>query len=369
MWVVQEGEYGYANTFDLTIDHIFFELAMHPWTVRNELDLFQRYFSYMDEVRYPTSATLFPGGIGFTHDMGSGLTLNAGHAQNYGGSMTQEELQNWILGAGLYWKATLDTTWLADKRETLTRCFRSMQIRDDVHSAKRDGITSMLSVTGKRDRDITTYDAMDASLQQVNDSMYIAVKSFASYLALEAMFQQLNEPALAAESRAAALKTAAGISSHWDPRTRTFPALFDGKSQSMIVPAVEGLVYPFMMGLREQVSLSGPYGELIRRLKAHLDAVLTPGVCLDPKTGGWWLSSTSQTTWQSKVYLAQFIAEEILGIRDSRTSGKPDVAQVSYQLLGAPAVGWSDQIRHSDGTAYGGRHYPRGVTSALWWLR
>ncbi|PWN57245.1 beta-xylosidase, partial [Chryseobacterium phosphatilyticum] len=36
-WVVNEGEYRMMNTFDLTVDQLFFELKMNPWTVRNEL--------------------------------------------------------------------------------------------------------------------------------------------------------------------------------------------------------------------------------------------------------------------------------------------------------------------------------------------
>ncbi|MGA2446324.1 MAG: glycoside hydrolase family 52 protein [Opitutaceae bacterium] len=40
LWVVYEGEYRMMNTFDLTVDHLFFELAWHPWTVRNTLALF-----------------------------------------------------------------------------------------------------------------------------------------------------------------------------------------------------------------------------------------------------------------------------------------------------------------------------------------
>jgi len=366
LWVVSEGEYGLANTFDLTIDHVFLELALHPWTVRNELDVFLKYYSYVDQIHYPGASQLLPGGLGFTHDMGSGLKMNAG--QSYGGIMTQEELQNWILTAGLYWKNTGDRQWLSAQRETLTSCLRSMQVRDDVDPSKRDGITTMLSVNAKRDHDITTYDAMDASLQQVNDSLYISVKSFAAYLALEAAFQELNEAAFAREAHTAAVKTAGSIVTHWNPQSRMFPAIFDGKSESKIVPAVEGLVYPYMMGLRREVSVDGPYGELIRDLKTHLETVLSPGACIDAKTGGWYLSNTSKTTWQSKVYLAQFIAEQVLRIEGARTRGTQDVAGVSYQLLGAPAVGWWDQIRHSDGTAYGGRHYPRGVTSSLWWL-
>src|SRR6185312_16244199 len=40
LWVVNEGEYRMINTFDLTVDHLFFELDWHPWAVRDVLDLF-----------------------------------------------------------------------------------------------------------------------------------------------------------------------------------------------------------------------------------------------------------------------------------------------------------------------------------------
>jgi hypothetical protein len=34
LWVVNEGEYRMMNTFDLTVDQLFYELKMNPWTVR-----------------------------------------------------------------------------------------------------------------------------------------------------------------------------------------------------------------------------------------------------------------------------------------------------------------------------------------------
>jgi hypothetical protein len=49
LWVVNEGEYRMINTFDLTVDQLFFELRWHPWAVRNALDLFVRRYSYTDE--------------------------------------------------------------------------------------------------------------------------------------------------------------------------------------------------------------------------------------------------------------------------------------------------------------------------------
>ena len=120
--------------------------------------------------------------------------------------------------------------------------------------------------------------------------------------------------------------------------------------------------------MQKEVSTNGYYKDLIDKLRIHLQTILKPGVCIDPKTDGWLLSTTSRTTWQSKVFLSQYIAENILGIKDERTNGTIDKAEYAFQVLGCPSVGWSDQIRNSNGTAYGGRHYPRGVTSALWWL-
>jgi hypothetical protein len=51
LWVVNEGEYRMMNTFDLTVDHLFFELEWFPWAIRNVLDLFVSRYSYTDRVQ------------------------------------------------------------------------------------------------------------------------------------------------------------------------------------------------------------------------------------------------------------------------------------------------------------------------------
>jgi lipopolysaccharide assembly outer membrane protein LptD (OstA) len=43
LYVVNEGEYRMMNTLDLTVDQLFFELKMNPWTVRNELETLLTY--------------------------------------------------------------------------------------------------------------------------------------------------------------------------------------------------------------------------------------------------------------------------------------------------------------------------------------
>jgi hypothetical protein len=103
-WVVNEGEYRMMNTFDLTVDQLFFEMNMNPWTVRNELDMFVERFSYYDTVKLPGEDKEYPGGISFTHDMGVVNTISRkGYSsyEKYGidgcfSHMTHEQLTNWI---------------------------------------------------------------------------------------------------------------------------------------------------------------------------------------------------------------------------------------------------------------------------------
>lgn len=80
-WTVNEGEYRMLGTFDLAVDHLFFELARNPWAVRNQLDWFADRYSYTDRVRLPGDQREYPGGLSFTHDMGIGNCLSRpGHS-------------------------------------------------------------------------------------------------------------------------------------------------------------------------------------------------------------------------------------------------------------------------------------------------
>jgi xylan 1,4-beta-xylosidase len=109
---------------------------------------------------------------------------------------------------------------------------------------------------------------------------------------------------------------------------------------------------------------TGAYGDYIRALKTHFNTVLQPGVCLFDD-GGWKLSSTSDNSWLSKIYLCQFIAREILGLPDGDTGRRADAAHVAW--LTHPELSywsWSDQI--IAGKIKGSKYYPRGVTSILW---
>ena len=97
-WIVNEGTFLMMNTFDLLIDHLFFECRYHPWTVRNALDFFVESYSYKDQCS-----------ISFTHDMGSHYVFTPKGQSSYEipyltdcfSYMTQEQLCNWSLAACL----------------------------------------------------------------------------------------------------------------------------------------------------------------------------------------------------------------------------------------------------------------------------
>ena len=250
----------------------------------------------------------------------------------------------------------------------LKTCLQSMLLRDNPDPAQRDGITKFINLNPSGGQEITTYDSLDRSLCPSYRNGYIAMKSWAADLALETMFRDLSDKDDAATARQQADLTAASIVAKWDKHERYLPAVFDGKTTARILPIVEGLVFPYEMGLTRETAPDGPYGALIKVLHDHVDNALQPGICLDSVTGAWKLSSTSHNTWQSKVYLSQFIVERILGIKDERVDGKVDQVHASFQVCGAASQAWTDQLNSATSQALGSTHYPRGVTSALWWL-
>lgn len=365
IWCVAEGSYAYINTLDLTADHLFYELAMHPWTMRNQLDFFASRYNYHDSVKTP-SGQVYPGGISFCHDMGKNHTFTAAGKSNYEnivhhGFMTQEELQNWILCSAVYTITQGKSSWLTEKQTVWEDVLDSMLIRDDVNPSARDGITSCINVN----HEITTYDSLDSSLKSVRDNLYIAVKSWASYVLLEKVFTELEDDNRAQICRDAASRTAAAVAAK--SNGQWIPAIFDGSNTSRIIPAVEALSYVHYAGLEDAVSTTGPYADLISALSVHLDTILVSGTCLDSTSGGWKLSSTSTNTWQSKVYLSQYVAEQVLGMSDARVVGDVDAIHADFQANQVGVSGWCDQLNSGSGTDRGSKHYPRGVTSMLWW--
>ncbi len=79
-WREMEGEYNYVNTFDLTVDHAFYDSLMYPWALRNVLDTYSGAlngsgYAFTHPLYDITSNTIVSSnGFGFHHDMGTGLT-------------------------------------------------------------------------------------------------------------------------------------------------------------------------------------------------------------------------------------------------------------------------------------------------------
>ena len=379
-WRVTEGFYGYINTFDLTVDFAFFESLMYPWALRNVLDTYsgalpRTGYSFLEPLYDPsTDAEVSPNGFSFHHDMGNWPVSDApGTNPVFDDYMGDEQLQNWILDAGLYWSHSADNAWLTNNATLLQTCLNSMLLRDNPTAADRNGVTKYVNQP-----ESTTFDDLDSSLRTAQFSGRLAVRNWACYLALEPMFTQLGDATDATTCNNMAALVAQTIVGLWNSYARPLgyiPALLDGSDESAIIPMVEGLAYPLQMGLTNAVDrIGGPYASLLQALSNHLAAVLVPGRCLNANSGAWDMTSAtgyanSHNSWQSKMYTAQYAAEHVLGFTGNIVNGNVDQVHATIQIQNAPFYEWSDQLDASGGNSFlGGCHYPRGVTSALWWL-
>ncbi|MDQ8201868.1 glycoside hydrolase family 52 protein [Pelagicoccus sp. SDUM812003] len=373
VWVVNEGEYLMMNTFDLTVDMLFFEMRFNPWTVRNVLEQFVQSYSFYDEVFDPQKPdTLHPGGISFTHDMGVMNHWSPATRSSYevGGldracfsHMTCEQLTNWVLCAGIYLSQTDDQEFLRRYRGVLIECFRSLQNRDHYDPEKRNGIMSLESSRTEGGGEITTYDSLDHSLGQSRENIYLGGKMWASYLTLQSLFERCELSSLAREAEAAAQLASATLASGYDESLGYIPAVLDGKNTSAIIPAIEALAYPYLMGLEDAVQENGPYGYYIRTLKKHFSNILNTDFCLY-EDGGWKLSSSADNSWMSKINLCQFVARKVLGFDFGEDQLKADRAHARWEREGSRLSACSDQFR--SGVAHGSLYYPRIVTNILW---
>ena len=371
-WWEMEGFFNYINTFDLTVDHAFYDSYMHPWALRNVLDAFSGAlpgtgYSFDMPLYGPNAgAEVSSHGFSFYHDMG--LWPNSGAGPAYGAGMGDEELQAWILSAGLYWSHTADDAWLTNNAAILQSCLNSMLSRDNTNAAARDGITKNVNAS-----EITTYDNLDASLQRPSFSGRLAVRNWACYLALNSMFAQIGDGTDAATCESMAAVTAQTIVNRWNSYRGTLgyiPALLDGSNTAATTPMIEGLAYPAAMGLTNALDRSsGPYASMLQALSNHVMAVLVPGRCLGASSGAWLMTSANYITWESKNFICQYAAEVVLGITNNYVNGAVDQIHASLEIQLAPFEGWTDALDGTGLTAWaGGVHYPRAITSALWWL-
>jgi xylan 1,4-beta-xylosidase len=374
LWNVNEGEYRMINTFDLTVDHLFFELTWHPWAVRNALDLFSSRYSFRDGLK--VRGEVVEGGVSFTHDMGVVNHFTPAGTSSYEctgingcfSQMTAEQLLNWICCAGTYAESTGDRAWLRENQALLTACAESLRRRDDPEAARRTGLLKWDSARcGEAGAEITTYDSLDVSLGQARNNLYIAVKAFAAWTLLERVFGAdglgLTDEANAA--REGADLAAAAIAARFDEAVGMFPAVFEGGNRSRILPAVEGLVFPLFLGFVDE--LRGRYPDLFAKLGEHLRHALCSGVCLDAKTGAWKVSSTSANTWFSKIALSQHVSRQVFPDSLGREALHADRVHATMQQA-APLGRFAmvDQVHAQTGEPLGSRYYPRVVTACLW---
>ncbi|MFW6367420.1 MAG: glycoside hydrolase family 52 protein, partial [bacterium] len=370
-WVVNEGEYRMMNTFDLTADMLFHEMKMNPWTVKNVLDMFIERYSYTDSVRFPGDDAEYPGGLSFTHDMGVANVFSRPHYSTYElfgldgcfSHMTHEQLTNWVCCATVYLEQTGDIAWRDKHQQLFDDCLDSMLNRDNPDPEKRNGVMSLDSSRTMGGAEITTYDSLDVSLGQARNNIYMAVKCWAAYLGLERVLGECGQAERAAEAAKQARRCADTLLAHTDT-DGTFPAVIDEDCEARIIPVIEGLVFPYFNGRRDALDPNGSYGKFLEALKTHLQTILRPGICLF-EDGGWKISSTSNNSWLSKIYLCQFVARQILGLPWDDSGRAADRAHACW--LRNPELShwsWSDQIL--GGKIYGSKYYPRGVTATLW---
>ena len=391
LWVVLEGEYAMINTLDLSVDMAFYEARHNPWTLRNLLDQFAQRHSYVDRLNRPASsarglelghvrdpelvkdlilppeASQLPGGISFTHDMGVAGQFSPAGTSSYEiagvvgcfSFMTAEQLVNWILIAATYVLVSADEAWLGRKLPLLQDCLASLQNRDHPQPARRNGLVSHDSMRCAGTFEITTYDSLDSSLGQARNSLYLASKTWAAWHALRLLFERAGQAELARSASNSASLLERTLVDWYDPELGYLPALREG-CPSAILSAVEGLCFPLFWGQRELLDPAGAQGPFLAQLERHLRAVLAPGRCLFPD-GGWKLSSTSDNSWPSKIFICQHVAERVFGLRPDSES---HAAHASWQQLGCADWAMTDQC--FAGVGKGSKYYPRGVTSWLW---
>lgn len=364
--VVNEGEYCMMNTLDLAVDHAPFEARFFPWFTREVLELAADRYSFVDGLKIPGETAEHPGGLSFCHDMGVRNRFSAEGNSSYEKSdlegcfshMTFEQACNWPLAAALYAAATDDRIWCGRHAKILEGVLDSLQRREHPDPARRTGIPGTDSTRCGTGTEITTYDSLDPSLAQTRQNLYTSTKLWAAYLAFELLLELAGRSDLARAAREASLRSAGAVAA-WPERDGVLPAIADGRNASAILPAVEGLVYPLAWGDAAILSPDGPFGPMVRRLGRHLAAVLERGLCRFPD-GGWKLSSTSDNSWLSKIWIAQAVSERVFGRAPDTAS---DAAHVTWLAPGSSEWGFCDQIEHAK--AIGSRYYPRGVTSIL----
>ncbi|MFW5899171.1 MAG: glycoside hydrolase family 52 protein, partial [Jiangellaceae bacterium] len=371
LYSVGEGQFCWRNTLDLAADHLPWELWRMPWVVANIFEQFVDRYSYRDEVRFPEDPeTYYPGGLCFTHDMGthaayappgrSGYEMPESTGYSF---MTTEELLNGVYLLAGYALATGDADFLSRQAGTARELLESMERRDHHDPARRNGILDgESSMVGRTGREITSYDALDAALKHARGNIYIATKTWTSALLLAATFDQAGDTEAASRARAFAARTAESLDAAFDRETGAFPGNLYEPADSLVLAALEPLAVPNFLGLGGEMSNSS---DLLDLLGEHARSCLAGG-CIDAQTGALRLSSGSNNSWPSKGVLCVYVMEQVLGIDVDREYPSLMREMLHWAQIAAGERTISDQMNTDSRTVRGGSYYPRMVTSALW---
>ncbi len=368
--LVNEGEYQMMQTFDLMIDHLFWELYKNPWVVRNNLEFFISHFKYKNNVLF--NGEEYSAGISFTHDMGNinQFSLNGRSSyelQNISGCfshMTYEQLTNFIIVFMTYTIKTGDKEFAEKYEAIIEQCLEGLLVCDHPVSEYRNGIMSFDSIRVGSGYEITTYDSLDESLGQARENSYLISKTYASYCLLKEYYEKVIYDDLAINTIDNQLKLLVNTIEKYEVND-VLPAILDEKNTAKIIPVAEGLAYLKYLGLDQYIYSNNPYEKYITLLKKHTINVLNDRTCLFPN-GAYKLSSTSNMTWLSKIYLSEYVHINIFDIDRSLIikANKEHAKWLFDPKLSYWA--WSDQILNHK--IKGSKYYPRGVTAFLWTL-
>lgn len=367
---VCEGAYLWRNTMDLCADHLVWELKRNPWVVRSIMDEFIKSYSYYDRVRFPGREGLYEGGISFTHDMGCYFTYadhgNSGYerenesVKGFYFYMTTEELLNGIYCIAGYVLKTRDMEWLKKHRQILKDIMTSLENRDDCVKEKRNGILKAVSSrSGLCMLESTTYDALDHSLLEASGNLYVFVKTWCALILLKRCLGLLGEKETEERAETMLQKCRQSVRLFRREDTAVLKANIYQDIPGAVIAAAEAMAVPNFLHVLSETEEK----ELFEVMRLHTRACLQPGICIDEKSGGLRLSSTSKNTWPSKGILTIYVMEEVLGV----DVPKEVVENVfTWAQIRAKNTTIADQIMSDTGEVVGGVYYPRIVTSALW---
>ena len=361
-WIMNEGTFLMMNTFDLIVDHMFFDLRYHGWVVRNQLEYFANEYSYYDQL-----------GISFTHDQGVRNLFTPNGTSSYEipnirdcfSYMTHEELCNWILTTSVYVANQGDDSFAKSMESIIDDCLTSMIARDGQGDGLvKDGVMDIDSSRCGTGAEITTYDSLDESLGQARRNLYMAVKCFGSYIGLASLFEKLGDKykqrAELAYEQAVLCATTINENLRVDG---TFPAIIKEGNETLIIPVIEGILYPYYLKKESWMDEQGQVKALVTNLQGHMNNILEKGKCLFDD-GGWKLSANTGNSWMSKIFLCQYITTDILQM--DIDMDQADKAHTAWWMVNCRTNPGIDQIFDGQQDEVG-FHYPRGVTNTLWW--